>query len=115
MITLATLPTATAQEIFTQVKNHLFSQREKAQLTPSSTCRYRLLKNGKMLKCAAGCLISDREYNENMEGRTWTSVKDIPQEHKSLIVGLQLVHDTFEINDWEHELRYVAKAYNLVF
>lgn len=116
MITLATISTATEQEIFDQAKNHLLTQKEKAQLTPSSTCRYRLLNaNGKMLKCAAGCLISDDEYSEDMEYHSWNALQGIPKEHSKLITELQQVHDINNVDDWKSELRHIARVHKLVF
>ena len=67
-ITLKTLEQATAQEVFDQVAEHMLTQYELSML--NDTCVYRGYSG---LKCAAGCLIGDDEYNnELMEGFTWT-------------------------------------------
>lgn len=66
MITLATLPSATEKEVFDQVSDHLLSQ--KIRSMKDGVCLYRM-SDGR--KCAAGCLISDDEYNEEIEGKSW--------------------------------------------
>jgi hypothetical protein len=52
MITLETLPQATAQEVFDQVATHLLTQRQRS--TTKGNCAYR---GDDGLKCAAGCLL----------------------------------------------------------
>ena len=64
MITLKTLPQATAQEVFDQVTQHLLKQ-GKAARSGTGACRYRVETRGEILKCAAGCLIADDEYAED--------------------------------------------------
>jgi hypothetical protein len=66
MITLKTLGKATLQQVFDQVANHLMDQGERAATVNSSgrvTCYYRLND----LKCAAGCLIGDDEYESRID------------------------------------------------
>ena len=69
MITLKTLGKATAQEVFDQVATHLLTQNERS--LDGASCSYR---NCDGLKCAAGCLISDDEYDNQMEGIDWRGV-----------------------------------------
>lgn len=66
MITLKTLPNASAQQVFDQVAAHLLTQKEKAK--QFNTCKYRVEHRDKVLKCAAGCLIGDDEYEGCFEG-----------------------------------------------
>ncbi len=54
-ITLATLPEATAQEVYSQVRKHLLTQKMKS-IEEGKGCVYR---GPDGLMCAAGCLISD--------------------------------------------------------
>ncbi len=113
MITLKTLPNATAQQVFDQVVDHLRSQNEKSRR--SSCCAY---KNNDDLKCAAGCLISDDEYNPEFEGWGWqnlVSKHKVSDKHCSLIMSLQNVHDDREINEWEESLEKVANRHNLIY
>jgi hypothetical protein len=118
-ITLHTLKDATAQEVFDQVATHLLTQNTKSN-DDSQECLYR--HNG--LSCAAGCLISDDEYeqyelaNFDVGGKpsSWPNVvtqKDLTDTHWQLITRLQLVHDCHEPDQWETTLRQVAKDHDL--
>ncbi len=112
MITLATLPQATAKEIFEQVKNHLLTQKERSMLN-EDTCAYRGT-NG--LKCAAGCLISDDEYKENFENKRWKALADwdmVPNTHVELIDSLQSLHDHYPVSLWENELEKIKLDFDI--
>jgi hypothetical protein len=108
MISLQTLHKATAQEVFDQVASHLLTQKNKSQ-DEELSCRYR--GNGGT-SCAAGCLISDSEYNEIMEGQTWQTLvynKRAPDAHMYLIDELQATHDKVAEGLWKLQLELVAK------
>lgn len=112
MITLKTLHEATEQEVFDQVANHLLMQMEKSGRS-NGTCMYR---NFSGLKCAAGCLISDEEYEERFEGFSWYKLierEQVPKYHERLIHKLQLIHDNYEVCDWKDELKDIAESFNL--
>ncbi|UAV84634.1 hypothetical protein PHB09_139 [Pseudomonas phage PHB09] len=120
MITLATLPQATAQEVFDQVSQHMLRQGARSKQAFNG-CAYR---GDGGLKCAAGCLISDEEYNSGMdnnpEGTGWVSLKErgeVPKEHFHLISRLQKLHDDedLKVSDWPYELANLAKEYKLEF
>lgn len=110
-ITLKTLPDATAQEVFDQVVTHLLTQgRPSAQ---GGHCLYRS-ENG--LKCAAGCLIGDGEYDEEMEESSWMQLAGdglVPLAHDGLIQALQEVHDSLCVDDWPELCRRVARSRDL--
>lgn len=117
MITLKTLPQATTQEVFDQVAVHLLTQGQKSM--DHSCCVYR---GPGGLKCAAGCLISDEEYEkfkvdgEQIENATWnalTSRELVPRNHKSLIRDLQKLHDGVEPEEWYHALIAFSQDQNL--
>lgn len=111
MITLKTLHLATAQEVFDQVKTHLLTQMEKS--VGNNSCRYRSYSG---LKCAAGCLIADDEYTEEMEDKGWYTLIEnemVPLYYGVLINDLQKVHDLYYSNNWKEELEKVSKKYNL--
>ena len=97
MITLKTLPQATAQEVFDQVATHLLKQRVASRNFATEMCAYR---GAKGRKCAAGCLVSDEEYSTEMENLAWDQINypkrkfTVPQEHMKLITALQVVHDS---------------------
>jgi hypothetical protein len=110
MITLATLPQATEQEVFDQIATHLLTQ-ERASIS-GGACAYRG-DNG--LKCAAGCLISDDEYkalplrlsDQYTNRATWRRLiekKIAPPEHANLICDLQGLHDGFAEDTWHKKL-----------
>jgi hypothetical protein len=113
-ITLKTLEQATAQEVFDQVAEHMLTQNEQSKYADG--CAYRG-DNG--LKCAAGCLIGDDEYNnELMEGFTWADMLDrldagISTKHNKLISKLQNIHDGIECDLWLGRLLGVANEFGL--
>jgi len=117
MITLKTLPDATAQEVFDQVKNHLLTQNAKSEqfysTGESPVCKYR---HGE-LKCAAGCLIGDDEYKASMdESGGWDVLMrhgDVPHNHAQLIIRLQNIHDGCEPADWPKALSNLATELGL--
>ena len=109
MITLATLPQATAQEVFSQVVTHLLKQSEKCE-DSEGNCVYFNESTG--LKCAAGCLIAKDEYSPEIENYIWTQLADrdeIPKNHASLIRKLQQIHDSSEPQYWIKRLKLIAK------
>lgn len=115
-ITLATLATATAQQVFDHVAAHLLAQNTQSRIA-NGACAYRG-EGG--LKCAAGCLISDEEYSngnfERKEGRRWTQLldgADVPQAHYRLINDLQGVHDSYDPEAWARQLNIVARHNHL--
>ena len=108
MITLKTLHLATEQEVFDQVPTHLLKQGVKS-LDPIGSCRYR---EGNLM-CAAGCLIAEDEYSEEMEGYNWGKEEIFPDTHRSLIKSLQDVHDRTPTEDWKLGLSRVARVYGL--
>ena len=102
MITLKTLPLATKEEVFDQVKEHLLKQNIKS--LGRYSCKY---KSDTGLQCAAGCLIGDDEYEPEMEGEGWDDlVRDgsVPDNHQRLIRDLQVIHDKYEPEDWKEKL-----------
>ena len=114
-ITLATLSQATEQEVFDYVAHHMLTQNEKSTLGGDNRCVYR---NFNHLKCAAGCLISDYEYQGKFEGMSWEELIAqglVPSDHKALIMNLQQVHDDFEVSKWRDQLNKVADEFSLKF
>lgn len=121
MITLKTLPEASAQAVYDQVVTHMLTQKAQS-LSAANTCAYRG-SNG--LMCAAGCLIADDEYNPDMDdidGKCWSSLifdHGITDVHSTLIETLQSVHDSNDpaesgsIAVWVGDLRNVADDFNL--
>jgi hypothetical protein len=114
MITLKTLPDATAQEVFDQVAGHLLRQMQCS--TNGGWCMYR---GPDGLKCAAGCLIGDDEYDiRRMEERGWDKLVSsgcVPHEHKELIENLQDAHDSGDTVGWREKLEIIADRHGLTF
>lgn len=111
MLSLKTLPQATAQEVFDHVAKHLLTQKRRA-INRDFSCRYRL----RNLRCAAGCLIADDEYKESFEGWGWDVLVEenkAPKKHIGLITSLQSVHDECPPKSWYQELYELAGAYRL--
>lgn len=111
MITLKTLEKATAQEVFDHIAEHLLTQREKC--TDNNVCVY---SNFKGLKCAAGCLISNDEYNLKFEGYSWVALVQnnaVPSTHTYLIRELQYMHDEYDPEEWIDSLSEIASQNNL--
>lgn len=112
-ITLATLPQATAQEVYSQVRNHLLTQKIKSMSEERKGCVYH---GPDGLKCAAGCLISDEEYLKEMESTPWLFLVNkgfVPGDHGHLIARLQGIHDMDDPISWEHHLNKLATDFNL--
>lgn len=101
----------TAQEVFDKVYNHLMTQMKRC--TDGFNCLYRG-KDG--LKCAAGCLIPDEYYKEEMEENGWVQLvakEMVPSDHERLISDLQCVHDRAIIDEWKEYLSVVAGKHGL--
>jgi hypothetical protein len=111
-ITLKTLSEATAQQVFDQVAKHLLTQKRQSVL--GIRCKYR---GDKGMMCAAGALISDEEYTEKMEEKSWESLVDdgiVPTRHLAdLITELQDIHDQYDTEFWETKLSDLALRYKL--
>jgi hypothetical protein len=113
MITLKTLPQATAQQVFDQVATHLLTQNAKSYDESLEACVYKGPNN---LSCAAGCLIANDEYNINFEEKGWgTLIEDyyVPATHQYLITELQILHDQKCVEEWPETLWKVAMQYEL--
>lgn len=103
------------QEVFDYVAKHLLTQNKRAE-DKKGNCQYLTSDN---LMCAAGCLISPKDYLDIIEGHSWaTALQNLPDKyhaHQYLISALQNIHDNINIEDWETALRDLAKRYNLIW
>ena len=112
MLTLTTLPKATAQEVFDHVAKHLLTQGAKS-LSRQGSCAY-YGEGG--LRCAAGCLISEDEYSIDMEYTCWDDLiheADVTPKHSLLIGALQDIHDVDPVEEWRSRLGTLAALHNL--
>ena len=106
----------TKQEIFDRVARHLLTQKKHAMV--NDACVYRTPDG---LKCAIGCLIPNELYTPEIEGYSATKCQVV---HVLLKVGisciaflneLQIVHDTYDVDDWAPQLRRVAVKQKLSY
>ena len=117
MITLKTLPEATAQQVFDQVVTHLRKQGKESRGSDGD-CAYRG-QGG--LMCAAGCLIADDEYDPYFDTASDTSWErhvnrgNFPPDHLNLIKSLQIIHDETEVSEWERDLKHLAEYKGLIY
>ena len=117
MITLKTLSQATAQEVFDQITQHLLKQ-GKAARSATGACRYRTETAEGVLKCAAGCLIADEEYDPFVEGTAWNDLvngRKVPSAHCKLIRDFQIIHDSIIPGDWLSSFKDIAARHDLKY
>ncbi len=104
------------QEVFDTVTRHLLTQMKQARDSVTGICRYRLSDG---LKCAVGCLFSDTEHGDAMEGKGIDQLIDeglMPgrlRPHVKLLRSLQHVHDKWSPDDWLQALRLAADKHGL--
>ena len=112
MITLKTLDQATEQQVFDQVATHLLTQ-NKRSANEKGECMYR---GPEGLKCAAGCLIADDEYEQVFEGNSWRWFMvggRVSRNCSGLINNLQSCHDLIDVNQWRESLKSIASRFKL--
>jgi hypothetical protein len=103
------------QEIFDRVAEHLISQNHKAK-SKYGNCMY---YSGEY-KCAAGCLIPEKDYKLTFEGKGIDTLiekklyfHDWPVQSQDLIRKLQNIHDNFEPKLWDSTLKQLAEQEKL--
>ena len=67
--------------------------------------------------CAAGPFLKD-ECAEKCEKQSWSALRHgglVPDTNASLIIDLQMVHDTLFPSDWSYRLEVLAERYNLEY
>ena len=110
------------QRIYDTVKSHLLNQMKQSK-DSLGDCRYRG-DNG--TKCAIGALIKDEYYDPTLEGITphYEEVAEavvlslgveggFSYRTREFLTSLQEVHDDHIPEEWEDNLRRVARLYNL--
>lgn len=123
------LETASLQEIFFYVKAHLIQQGQPARIGPN--CYYQMCgEDGKILRCAVGCLLPPEKYDPSYEGcspylplfRDSLGLGHRKHEGKLRFLGeLQTIHDrtmlemdgTFNLADLHERLGKLAARYGL--
>lgn len=94
-------------QLLRHIKDHLIEQGEQSASTDADgdeLCRYRLLKDGKVLACAVGCLIPDKYYSEELEGASCGNICTTTQNedlhrflagHIEVLSKAQYIHDKY--------------------
>jgi len=100
------------QKIFNKVATHLLKQNAKSIsiMFVGEQCMYRG-RNG--LKCAAGCLVPDDEYDPEQENMGWRMTKwcaKYTEEENDLILILQIIHDNLSVEEWKEALTKLATS-----
>lgn len=123
MITLATLPQASLQDIFIQARDHLLKQRVQSRRVHPSTNKYVCSYRGESnTMCAVGCFIAEEEYTKAMDNQGNTSFgglvaqnlfPTVDTKRYELLAKLQLLHDNNEVMLWEYKLLELAIDMNL--
>ena len=121
MITLATLASHSAQEVYDYAVTFLLTQNEKSvtyeERCGESDCRYKTTnKDGKVLKCGGGCFISDEEYSSELEHNSWASLARkqlVPEAHLILIRVFQVIHDRSPVELWKERFTGLAEREGL--
>jgi hypothetical protein len=117
------------QEVFDKVATHLIKQDQKSQT--AGLCLLRKNLNGKILKCALGCLISDEAYYFALEREYLLSISHRKVLEQSKVPGIvesvkkscpemwSLLHELIQIHDqsspsrWKDNLQRVAEMFKL--
>ena len=111
----------TEQETFDIVVTNLRKQGCKS-LSMSGECRYRTPEG---LRCAAGWLIQDEDYMDDIEdtpvlstSRKSNKITTLIQSYGhnvDLVRELQKVHDIYSVDSWEEHFALIATHYNLKY
>ena len=106
----------TRQEIYDIVKTHAQLQPRRSINRAEGMCAYR---GDADTKCFIGALIDDRDYREDFDNRTSTSIRMLCNADIRAAAGiampdapfacrLQTIHDEYEPSQWLDKLREVA-------
>lgn len=110
-ITLSTINEFSLDQIIQHVARHLILQNAHSY---DQDCMYRSEKG---LTCAVGCLVSDAEYDPEMEGAAINDVRfnkfGIDAKRRELLGALQVLHDSILPYQWHNELMSVCNRYGL--
>lgn len=106
------------QEVFNYVVAHMRKQETKPNCE-NRWYRYRD-KDGK--PSSVGCLISDSNYTSDLEGIPVIDLYvgfELPEvittRNVGLLMELQDIHDMFQIDEWEFQLKHLASSINLTY
>jgi hypothetical protein len=124
MISLATIDDVEPQVLFDYIVNALRKQGCRSLDIGTEFCRYRG-SNG--TKCAAGHVITDDEYNPNIEGKLiqflvvengkieYNRIIENTSKNIDILRALQQTHDNFDVKDWEERFNSNAQSLGLKY
>lgn len=112
-----------AQRLFNKVRDHLLKQGKRSMSANGVDCAY-FGSDGQ--SCAIGCLIPYHLYSRDMEGAGvsemlrhnpffYSYLVDTYGLHIDLMASLQSIHDIAIPQEWEVELKSIARCYGLDF
>lgn len=107
----------TNQQVFDKVVTALRLQSAKSLLYPDNgalVCAYRS-PDGK--KCAAGHILPDELYNPEMENKNIYGIFEFDDlvADRRFLYNLQLIHDNYDVKDWEYNWKDLAQRYKLQY
>ena len=111
----------TNQEVFDKVVAHARQQGCKSMIEDvlhpeeAPICAYRGENN---TKCFAGILIPDEDYRKSYEGKVSMAVFHeigITDMDGFLVRDLQIIHDKFDVEEWEGKFKKLANDWLLVY
>lgn len=107
------------QEIFDIVAVHLLTQNEKSESLGNGGYDMYKYRGRNGLKCAIGCLISDENYMELIEGKMVAGLfskypqvmkaSGLREEDSEFLRSLLIIHDFNTVEFWPYELRIFAR------
>ena len=114
----------TDQSAFTKAAKGLLDQMVPSRTYHTQSCMHRTFKDGKLLCCGIGFLVSD-ELASLMDKEGDSSVgavmyleevqEVLGQLDIKLLKGIQEVHDEYAPEEWEERLKCVAKTHKLIW
>jgi len=118
-------PVETLIDVFDKVVTHLLTQ-NKTSVQYGGSCQYRTYReDDTTLKCAVGCLISDKIYDEGLEDQTANAIDVVNaiqnsnpgfivnNEVEEMMMKLQFIHDHCETNIWFYMAFLLYRDFNL--
>jgi len=104
------------QQVVELVAYHLGFQNEKSIGFNDYKIEVCLYRGPDRLKCAIGALIPDEIYNRNFNSKTFSRVlyenikinKLFINISEELLTSLQIIHDTYPIENWKSELEKIS-------
>ena len=118
-VTLDNLKESSAQEVFDWIVYNLLMQNEKsAVFTTRQDCRYRAQRGIKVLRCAAGWIMTDAQYQSSWEGKSWYYIAaelHMSEHHQDLVDRLQTIHDWMGTSpeNWPSAFKSLAERTSL--